>query len=83
MKLNFILWSDGSVDQRKDKGTHVIDKSSFFIHRLLVSLFITNADQVHVAMLFWVCNHHVTLSTVTGYVSHYSVHYNKPLLNTI
>lgn len=50
MKLYLVLWSDGPVGQRKDKGTFVIDKSSFAIcHRFLVSLFITTAGQLHVS----------------------------------
>lgn len=50
LKLYLVLWSDGPVDQRKDKGTYVIDKSSFAIcHRLLVSLFITTAGQLQVS----------------------------------
>lgn len=50
MKLYLILWSDRPVDQRKDKGTYVIGKSSFAIcYRLLVSLFITTAGQLHVS----------------------------------
>lgn len=50
MKLYLVLSSDGPVDQRKDKGTYVIDKSFFSIcHRLLVSLYIITAGQLHVS----------------------------------
>lgn len=50
MKLYLVLSSDGPVDQRKDKGTHAVDKTSFSIcHRLLASLFLSTAGQLHVS----------------------------------